>query len=103
MQSRALVTYLRRIYFPFTLREPELRAAGAFSAALWAFEDPVLAGRPAATERLGCALLLPALSDLPPALEALQAAVAESGGLRTGAELLPQFMYLNPLQWSRVS
>ena len=43
-QERALVTYVKRAYFPFVLREPQLRSAGGrVASAMWAYADPATA------------------------------------------------------------
>ena len=43
-QERALLTYIKRMYFPFVLREPQLSSTGGrVSAALWAHADPATA------------------------------------------------------------
>ncbi len=46
LQERALVTYVKRAYFPFVLREPQLRSAGGrVASAVWAYADPATAVR----------------------------------------------------------
>ena len=38
------MTYLKRTYFPFVLREPQLRSTGGrVASALWAYADPATA------------------------------------------------------------
>ena len=42
------MTYIKRTYFPFVLREPQLWSAGGrVNGALWAYADPATAVRPA--------------------------------------------------------
>ena len=44
LQERALVTYVKRVYFPFVLRDPQLRSVdGRVASALWAYADPATA------------------------------------------------------------
>lgn len=81
LQSRALTTYIKRIYFPFMLREPEISApAAGVQCALWAYDEPATAGTAAAKERLGTAVLIASLAELPAALEAAARTVTDSGG-----------------------
>ena len=45
-QERALLTYVKRTYFPFVLREPQLQSSdGRVAGALWAYADPATAVR----------------------------------------------------------
>ena len=86
-----MVTYIKRIYFPFILRDPHLSApAPGLRCALWAYAEPAVAGTVAATECLGTALLIASLAQLPGALAALSQAVADSGVLMRRSEDLIQ-------------
>ncbi|KAL6777494.1 BCC3 [Auxenochlorella protothecoides x Auxenochlorella symbiontica] len=71
LQRRALSTYIKRIYFPSMLHEPELTGLGARGslAAVWAHACavPGAAAGPRA-ERHGAALVVPGLADLAEAL-----------------------------------
>ena len=79
-QTRALVTYIKRIYFPFILRNPHLSdPTPGLRCALWAYAEPSVAGTVAATECLGTALLIASLAQLPGALAALSQVVVDSG------------------------
>jgi hypothetical protein len=79
-QTRALQTYIKRVYYPFLLRDPEIHALhDSLLAALWVHTHATLAGSPAAQNSLSIALVLPALSALPPALAAVEDLIAGSG------------------------
>jgi hypothetical protein len=78
-QTRALTTYIKRVYFPFMLCEPEVRLLGGFQTVLWAFSDPERAGTAAAAEKLGAATVVSALADLPAAVAAVAEATLTSG------------------------
>lgn len=93
MQTRALMTYIKRIYFPFILRDPHLyNPVPGSRCALWAYAEPAVAGTTAAQECMGTALLIASLAELPGALGAVSQAVADSGApirMRViGADLL---------------
>lgn len=87
LQSRALSTYVRRVYFPFITKGPELcgGAASAASAnpsplaAAWAHEHPGLDGTPSARVATSAALVLPALDALAAGLRSVEDAVAAAG------------------------
>ena len=77
MQTRALVTYINRIYYPFMVREPELGSANGHMWALWLHS---LANSSAtSTVTLGSALILPSLEHLPDALAASESSISHSG------------------------
>ncbi|KAG2445384.1 hypothetical protein HXX76_000006 [Chlamydomonas incerta] len=105
LRRRAALTYVKRLYSPFLLREPLVQnlnlaaAAGHAGArgggggvdgsllAVWMYDDPSLANTPAATQRLGALLLLDRLTlhvalAAPPAggVGAAAAAAAAAGG-----------------------
>ena len=69
MQSRALLTYIRRIYYPFLLHEPAIPKDCPILAAYWAHTQPLLAGMPQAQNSVSVALVIPALAALPLALQ----------------------------------
>ncbi len=108
LQGRALTTYIRRIYFPFLATEPVVRPLGgsggsssSFRAALWTFASPHdgSSGVNGAVEnatpqppRLGAALLIPCLADLPAALSALEDAIQQSGTLQLPDDCLGMFI-----------
>ena len=68
-QSRALLTYIRRIYYPFLLHEPAIPKDCPILAAYWAHTQPLLAGMPQAQNSVSVALVIPALAALPLALQ----------------------------------
>ncbi|CAK0731625.1 hypothetical protein CVIRNUC_000020 [Coccomyxa viridis] len=69
LQSRALLTYIRRIYYPFLLHEPAIPKDCPILAAYWAHTQPLLAGMPQAQNSVSVALVIPALAALPLALQ----------------------------------
>jgi acetyl-CoA carboxylase/biotin carboxylase 1 len=86
VRQRALITYIKRIYFPFLLHEPALAVAlkdsksgGPSLTAVWAYSDAATAGTSLARDCLGGAVLINALADLPAALKALDNARAQTG------------------------
>jgi pyruvate/2-oxoglutarate dehydrogenase complex dihydrolipoamide acyltransferase (E2) component len=87
LQSRALSTYIQRVYYPFITKAPELTggAASAASAnptplaAAWAHEHPGLDGTPSARVATSAALVLPALDALAAGLRSVEDAVAAAG------------------------
>ena len=87
LQSRALSTYIQRVYYPFITKAPELcgGAASAASAnpsplaAAWAHEHPGLDGTPSARVATSAALVLPALDALAAGLRSVEEAVAAAG------------------------
>ena len=49
-QTRALQTYIKRVYYPFLLRDPEIHApVDGVLTALWVHTHPTLAGMPQAS------------------------------------------------------
>lgn len=80
MQTRALQTYVKRVYYPFLLRDPEIHALeDGTLCALWVHTHPTLAGMPQARNSLSAALVVPALSALPAALGNVEDLIAGSG------------------------
>ena len=91
LQGRALTTYIRRSYFPFLAKEPTLQPSGNGSRhALFTYTRPHEGARSRgdgngssatgqAQLRLGAALLVPSLADVPAALKSLTAAIQQSG------------------------
>ncbi|EFN59405.1 hypothetical protein CHLNCDRAFT_56737 [Chlorella variabilis] len=88
VQRRALATYVRRLYYPFLLHEPELAAAEAPQAlvAVWAYDDAAVAATPFSRECHGGALIVRCLHDIPAALAHLERVRAQTGlsGLSAG-------------------
>ncbi len=82
-QTRALLTYIKRVYYPFLLSEPELLpAAGDALCVLWVHTHSTAAGSRLPHHVLGAALVLPALDALPAGLAALDDALSASGAAR---------------------
>lgn len=79
-QTRALLTYIKRVYYPFLLTEPELLpASGEALCALWVHTHSTAAGSRPPHNVLGAALVLPALEAMPAGLASLDDALADSG------------------------
>lgn len=89
VQTRALQTYIKRIFYPFLLRDPEIHVLDSMLCALWVHTHPTLAGVPHAHTSLSVAVIVPALSALPAALGSVEDVVAGSG------ELPPVLLSLN--------
>ena len=95
LQGRALTTYIRRSYFPFLAKEPTLQPGGGGSRhALFTYTKAHEGARGRgngsgsgatgqAQLRLGAALLVPSLADVPAALTSLTAAIQQSGADQT--------------------
>lgn len=80
VQHRALLTYIRRIYYPLLLHEPQLSTASDGTvAAVWAFDSAATAGTPFSAECLGGAVLVPSLRAIPEALRHLESLRAGTG------------------------
>ncbi|KAG2485379.1 hypothetical protein HYH03_015868 [Edaphochlamys debaryana] len=92
LRRRAALTYVRRLYAPFLLREPLVASAGAGAEgallAVWMYDDPAAANTPHPTQRLGAMLLLDSLAGLTPGLKALGATLeplrADAGASAVG-------------------
>lgn len=46
VQERALLTYIRRVYYPFLLRDPEISPVDGMLCAYWVHTHPTLSGMP---------------------------------------------------------
>lgn len=82
VRRRALLVYIKRLYFPFMLHEPAFEAApekGGGLTAVWAYSDATTAGTKHATQCLGGAIVVRCLADLPAALRNLERARAKTG------------------------
>lgn len=64
LQYRALVTYVKRIYHPFLMCEPQVNQAGAMLTATWMFHDPRTAQTEARKQTMGAFLVVPSLKEL---------------------------------------
>lgn len=81
VQRRALATYVRRLYYPFLLHEPELATVeGGALVAVWAYDDAAVAATPYARECHGGALVVRCLHDIPSTLAELERVRAQTGG-----------------------
>lgn len=78
MQSRALLTYIRRVYYPFLLHDPAIPKESPILCAYWAHTQPLLAGMPQAQNSVSVALVIPALAALPSALQELSRQLGET-------------------------
>jgi len=82
LASRALSTYVKRVYHPLLTRGPDLAggaATGAPLTAVWTHEHPGLDGTKAARSGAGAAVAVGGLDALPAALDAAEAALAAAG------------------------
>lgn len=79
MQTRALQTYVKRVYYPFLLRDPEIHALDGVLCVLWVHTHPTMSGSPHAHSSLSVAVVVPALSALPAALATIEDLIAGSG------------------------
>lgn len=71
-QSRALLTYIRRIYFPFLLRDPkDVHRVDDLACVIWLYLHE-------GNGVLGAAIVLPSLDLLPEALPLVTAAAQSS-------------------------
>ena len=64
LQYSALVTYIKRVYHPYLLREPTLMQHDQIVTAAWVYEDPRFANTNRARHMLGSFLVVPCLSEL---------------------------------------
>ncbi|GFR43975.1 hypothetical protein Agub_g5119, partial [Astrephomene gubernaculifera] len=75
LRHRAALTYVKRLYSPFLLREPLVQQSGGGPEgalmAVWLYDDPAAANTPLPTQRVGALILLDRLTALNPALAAL--------------------------------
>ena len=78
-QVRALQTYIKRVYYPFLLRDPEVHVASGTLCALWVHTHALLANTPHPRNMLSAALAVPSLDALPAALHALHDVLQASG------------------------
>ncbi|GLC69098.1 hypothetical protein PLESTF_000789000 [Pleodorina starrii] len=93
LRRRAALTYVKRLYSPFLLREPAMQAApDGVQLAVWLYDDPAAANTPAPTQRIGALLLLDRLGALNLGLTALSTAInnlrADVGGAVVGVGML---------------
>ncbi|KAF6253758.1 carboxyl transferase domain-containing protein [Scenedesmus sp. NREL 46B-D3] len=86
LQYRALVTYIKRLYFPFLMCEPQVDQHDAVLTATWMFQDPRHAQTEHRCQRMGAFLVLPSLRDLAAGLKIAGAAVS---GLASQAQVDP--------------
>lgn len=82
MQSRALLTYIRRVYYPFLLHEPAIPKDSPILCAYWAHTQPLLAGMPQAQNSVSMAIVIPALAALPAALQEVSKQLGETSCTR---------------------
>jgi hypothetical protein len=72
LQYSALVTYIKRVYHPYLLREPTFMQHDQILTAAWVYDDPRFANTDHAQHRLGAFLVVPCISELASGLEQLQ-------------------------------
>lgn len=77
VQTRALLTYIRRIYYPFLLHEPrDLHSVRGIVCGVWLY---MAGGHADGTALLGNAVLVPSLAQLPEALAAAHQVTVQAG------------------------
>ncbi len=81
LQQRALVTYIKRIYYPFLVREPELINVAGHLCAIWLHSLNCSRTASVGTVVLGIALVIPSLQDLPNAITSVEELILQSGEL----------------------
>lgn len=81
VQQRALLTYIKRVYYPFLVRDPELVSVGGNLCALWLHSLNCSRTASVGTVVLGVALVIPSLQDLPSALTSIEDLILQSGKL----------------------
>lgn len=87
-QTRALQTYVKRVYYPFLLRDPDIHALEGVLCALWVHTHPTMSAAPPAHSSLSVAAVVPTLSALPAAIATLEDLVAGSGTQTQRREIL---------------
>eukprot|EP00884_Botryococcus_braunii_P014175 jgi/Botrbrau1/22759/Bobra.0132s0090.2 len=75
LRKNALLTYLRRIYYPFMVRDPEVHTLRGLQCIIWVHQHPQVAGTQAARNVLGAAVVIDSLDLLPAALDAVEEVV----------------------------
>lgn len=74
------MTYFRRVYHPFLLKQPSLHITATGCFMLWTHRQPDCAQAPADSNTvLGAAVVIPSLADLAEAVSALQAFINQQG------------------------
>lgn len=98
------MTYIKRVYYPFMVREPELGSAGGNLCALWLHSLVGAPADPSGSVVLGLAIAMPALENLPAALAAVEDIISQSGTpfstprqSRAGPQSKPSFEALQSL------
>lgn len=87
LQYRALLTYVKRVYHPFLLREPQVNTHGSIMTAAWIYDDPRLANTAQARHQVGAFLVLPCMSEIATGLSYVQQAMAALGTESRGGVL----------------
>lgn len=77
LQYRALVTYVKRVYHPFLMCEPQVNQHGSMLTATWMFHEPRTAQTEARRQTMGAFLVLPSLRDLPKGLHVVGHGLSE--------------------------
>ena len=79
MQTRALLTYIKRIYFPYILQEPELFKEADITCGLWVHGLPAAVAGSSQCEQLGAAIVISHLGQLQAALLAVDDIIQKTG------------------------
>lgn len=75
------MTYIKRIYYPFLVREPELINVAGHLCAIWLHSLNCSRTASVGTVVLGVAVVIPSLKDLPSALTSMEELILQSGRL----------------------
>ncbi len=79
VQRRALLTYFRRIYYPFLQQQPSLHSLPSGLIMLWTHTQPAMLDAGAEAAVLAAAVVIPALANLAEAATAIQSIAAQQG------------------------
>jgi len=79
VQRRALLTYIKRIYYPFLQQQPSLHSEPSGLIMLWTHTQPAISDAGAEPALLAAAVIIPALANLAEAATAIQSIAAQQG------------------------
>ena len=91
-QTRALMTYFRRIYHPFLLGQPSMHTTAAGSLMLWTHRHPDGSQTPAEHAEhavLDAAVIIPSLAGLAEAVSAVEGLITKQGVLLAKGATMP--------------
>ena len=79
VQRRALLTYIKRIYYPFLQQQPSMHSLPSGLIMLWTHTQPAILDAGAEAAVLAAAVIIPALANLAEAATAIHSIVAQQG------------------------